>query len=309
MDRPFLISRVRFLGPVAVVAAVAFASAPAYAQTAVPASTSTACSNLHFELANPSPGSMLSPGGYMLEGIAMDARATSGVGIDRVDFFLGNRDEGGLSIGSAVPMTVQGPLGAGSFQAIVQLPDEIGGHDLFGYAHSTITGQEAIVEVPISVGEDPIVAGETSASGAVPTLTTSCTAAPTGVAPGATTPSTTTPSTTTPNTTTPSTTAPSTSTSLSIDIANPEPHATLLQGAYSIEGVAMHADRVDIFWDNRDDGGLFLGSAVPSQTANGVFHIVVDLPQNQTGPHSLWFYAHSSTSDTVTAVEIPVTVE
>src|SRR5688572_9156606 len=98
--------------PIAFAAALALATTPSFAQTTTTASsTSAACSELHFELANPTPGSMLSPGGYMLEGIAMDTRATSGVGIDRIDFFLGNRDEGGLSIGSAVPLTVQGPLG------------------------------------------------------------------------------------------------------------------------------------------------------------------------------------------------------
>ena len=82
---------------------------------------------VHFDSANPSAGSFLNPGGLVVEGIALDSRATSGNGIDRVDFFLGNRDEGGMSVGMAVPGATAGPFGTGSFHTIVELPKQAGG--------------------------------------------------------------------------------------------------------------------------------------------------------------------------------------
>ena len=54
------------------------------------------------------------------------------------------------------------------------------------------------------------------------------------------------------------------------------------------------------------NGGILLGSAVP---ANGKFHIVVELPRDETGEHSLWFYAHSAATDASSAVEVPVSIE
>jgi hypothetical protein len=289
--------------PVVAAAALTFGSTAAWAQTT--ATSSESCDDLQFQLANPAPGSMLLPGGYLLEGVAADTRATTGSGIDRVDFFLGNRDEGGVSLGSVAPSGASGALGPGSFAVEVELPDMIGGHDLFAYAYSTVTGQEAVIAVPISVGEDPEAAGVMAEDMAAPAVFVSCTPAPTG--------STTTPtSTPTTSTTAPTSTAPESSEeTVSLSIANPVEGATLLPGAYSIDGQATGVDRVEVFLDNRDEGGLFLGNAVPGDDSDdsGMFHIVVDLPENQTGVHSLWFYAQSSTTGEWTAVEIPVTIE
>ncbi|HEY3060157.1 MAG TPA: hypothetical protein VGL99_14445 [Chloroflexota bacterium] len=325
----------RVLGPLVAAAGLILASVPAFAQTATTTSSAaTGCSDVHFELANPAPGAMLEPGGLVIEGIAMDTRATSGSGIDRIDFFLGNRDEGGMSVGTAIPGATAGPFGNGSFHTVITLPNISGGGDLFGYAHSTVSNQESVVAVPVAIGQDPAVAGETSANGAVPSIMLSCqgTAQTTTTPPSTevTTPATiTTPSTTittTPSTTTPTTTTPSSST-VTFEVANPAPGATILAGAYSIEGMAfdksatqgMGIDRIDVFLDNRDAGGTFLGTAAlgmnnPTQTAdsqfaNSGFRLIVNLPRNQRGLHTLQFIAHSSVGGGETMMEVPVTIE
>jgi len=332
---------VRALGPLATAAGLILASVPAFAQTATTTSASTGCTDVHFELANPAPGAMLEPGGLVIEGIAVDTRATSGNGIDRIDFFLGNRDEGGINVGTVIPGATAGPFGSGSFHTIITLPNITGGSDLFGYAHSSVTNQESVVAVPVAIGQDPAVAGETSASGAVPSIMLSCqgtaqtttTTPSTEVTTPATTPSTevTTPATTTtPSTTvttTPSTTTPTTTSTVTLQIANPEPGVKILSGAYSIEGIAfdqaatqgMGIDRIDIFLDNRDQGGTFLGTAAlgmnnstqsaGSQFASSGFRAIVNLPSNQRGLHSLQFIAHSTVSGGETLLEIPVTIQ
>jgi hypothetical protein len=305
-------------------------SLTASAQTAP--TTTPSCSNVHFELANPAPGAMLEAGGLVLEGIAFDNRATEGTGIDRIDFFLDNRDEGGLSVGTAMPGSTVGPFGAGSFHTIIDLPDLTGGHDLFGYAHSSVSDQEFIVSIPVSIGEDPSVAAQTAANGAEPTLTQTCTPVTGSAAvtpPSSTEPASTTPvaPTTTAPATTPVSTTPAMSTDVFLDVANPSAGSTVLAGAYSLEGVAYDKtakegagiDRVDVFLDSRDDGGLRLGSALlgmnnpsatpGSQWATAGFRMVIDLPSNQKGLHTLSFYAHSSVTGSETLVEIPVTIE
>jgi hypothetical protein len=214
----------------------------------------------------------------------------------------------------AVPGAVAGPFGEGSFQTIVNLPKLTGGHDLFGYAHSSVTGQEIIIAVPVAIGEDPSVAGQTSANGAIPSMMETCT--PASGSQTTTTPSTavTTPSTTT---TTPSTTTtmPSSSTTVMLDVGNPSPGSTIRAGAYTIEGLAFDdaamqgtgIDKIDIFLDNRDTGGLFLGSAVPG--SNDMFHALVELPSNQKGLHALFFFVHSSVSGGETVVQVPISIE
>ena len=74
-----------------------------------------------------------------------------------------------------------------------------------------------------------------------------------------------------------------------------------------------------MFLDNRDTGGLFLASAQPgfnnstqasgSQFANSGWRVTVNLPKNQTGLHTLAFYAHSSVNGGEMVTEIPVTIE
>src|SRR4030088_3018471 len=135
-------SHLRLIGPLAVAATLSIGTLPAFAQTA-PASSS--CSAIHFELANPSPASEINPGGLVVQGIAMDSRAQQGLGIDHVDFFLDSRDAGGLSIRTAVPGLVPGPFGPTSFQTTITVPNSMGGHDLFAYAHSSVNGAESVL--------------------------------------------------------------------------------------------------------------------------------------------------------------------
>src|SRR5215471_6785695 len=52
------------------------------------------------QLGNPNPGDFLSLGDYEVSGIAYDPSAKQGSGIDRVEFFLGLRENGGLSLGN-----------------------------------------------------------------------------------------------------------------------------------------------------------------------------------------------------------------
>jgi hypothetical protein len=313
-------SHLRLLGPVTVAAALGVGTLPALAQSAPMGASTNDCSAIHFELANPSPGSMIEPGGIVLQGIATDSRAQSAPGIDRVDFFLDNRDQGGLGLGSAVPGMVPGPFGPASFQATVSIPNMIGGHDLFAYAHSSVNGAESVIAVPVAVGEDPVKAGDVGATemqscmpgSAMTTTTTPTTPSTTTTSP--TIPATTT--TTTPATTTTTTTpmvAPTSST-ITLEVSNPSPGDTIHAGGYSIEGRAFDktaqsgsgVDGIDIFLDDRDAGGMMLTEATPG--ADNMWHAIVPLPTNQLGLHTLFFYAHSSVTGQETVVSVPVTI-
>lgn len=305
-------THLRLLGPLTVAATLSIGTLPAFAQTTP---VSSGCSDIHFELANPGPASELLPGGLVVQGIAMDSRAQQGLGIDRVDFFLDSREAGGLSIGTAVPGLVPGPFGPTSFQTTISVPNSMGGHDLFAYAHSSVNGAESVISLPVSVGEDPSKALQTQGD----TATTSCMA---GSTMGTTTPtSPTTPVTTPPTqpstmTTTPAimSVAPMTSTTV-LNVGNPSPNDTIKTGAYSIQGDAFDKaatsgtgiDRIDIFLDNRDNGGLFLSTATLGTSS--FWQAVVNLPNNQTGLHELWFYAHSSVTGQIMAVSVPVTIK
>lgn len=305
----------RVLAPATLAAGLLLGTVPAFAQSMT---TPTACGELHFELANPAAGSQLDPGGLVVQGIAVDQRATSGTGIDHVDFFLGDRNEGGFSVGSTVPGSAPGPMGTfGSFQTTITLPNISGGNDIVAYAHSSVTGQEAVISIPVAIGESTTVAGETSANGSTPQMTESCsgTAPTTTSAPATTTTTTTTPATatTTPSTTTTTGTTTTPAQSLvSLEVANPSTGATVLSGAYVTQGTASAGvDRVDIFLDNRDEGGFSLGSATVGGNgmARGAWTATVDFPSNQKGLHTLWYYAHSTVTGAETAVQVPIDIE
>ena len=103
-------------------------------------------------------------------------------------------------------------------------------------------------------------------------------------------------------------------TTITVSVGNPSPGDTIHVGGYIIEGMAFDKaapsgsgiDRIDIFLDNRDSGGLFLTGAMPG--ANNMWHAIAPLPTNQTGLHALYFYAHSSVTGQETVVSIPVTI-
>lgn len=305
---------VRAIGALSVAATLGLGTLPAFAQS-MP-STSGGCGTIQFQLANPTPGSRVEAGSDIIQGVAMATNAPSGAnGIDHVDFFLGSRDEGGVSLGSAVPGMTAGPMGPGSFQATLDFPtNQIGGHDLWAYAHSSVTGQESVISVPIAIGEDSTKAFVTPP--AADSQQMMCLGSANGTNQTGVT-STTQPATTTSTTTTSTTTSTSgvaNSQTMTLEVGNPSPGDTIHVGAYNIIGRALDRsatsgsgiDRIDVFLDNRDQGGMFLGTG--SVLNNNLWSATISIPNNQTGLHSLTFYAHSAISGAEISTTVPVTV-
>jgi mono/diheme cytochrome c family protein len=110
------------------------------------------CPGIQVDLANPSPGSRVEAGHFVVEGRASDARAVQGSGIDHVDIFLDSRESGGKFVGTT---TVGTPTDPTQFKATVNLPNLKGGHDLIAYAYSSVRGQVGVASVPIALGVDP----------------------------------------------------------------------------------------------------------------------------------------------------------
>jgi len=101
------------------------------------------------QLANPSAGDLLPTGDIIITGSAYDPTATSGIGIDRVELFLDPRENGGLFLGSVDPTDK-------IFKITAAVPSSAnGGHTLTVYAHSSVTGQEAVQQIPVFVNEAP----------------------------------------------------------------------------------------------------------------------------------------------------------
>ena len=66
-------------------------------------------------------------------------------------------------------------------------------------------------------------------------------------------------------------------------------------------------DRIDIFLNNRDSGGLLLGQGM--MTSSSFWQATVNLPTNQTGMHQLWFYVHSAVTGETLTFSVPVDIE
>jgi len=316
----FAFRHVRLVAPMAAAAALAISALPAAAQS-VPATPSSDCSMIHFELSNPTPGAKIN-NSLIVSGLAQDMRASAsqGSGIDKVDFFLGNRDLGGDKLGTFVTGgLVPGPFGPYSFQVNLNFPsNQKGGNDLVAYAHSMVTGQEAVIDTPIVLNMDP----NDLPSPIATTATTSClggTPLPTGLTVSTTFASPGTPAN--PVTPAKSTTPPpppvsvtvSTASTIVLDVGNPTPGTTVLRGALAVSGTAVNRGalfgsgiaRVDIFLDNQDTGGLQLGTAVPDAT--GVWGTTVTLPSNATGGHVMYFAAHAN-NGAVAVTAVPITI-
>jgi hypothetical protein len=128
-------------------------ASPVPAASAVPAMVTTAATCPVLSLGNPNPADDLTPGGYFISGLAYDPSATQGSGVARVDLFLGERDNGGTILGSAVPGEVAGS-DPRAFSLEVQVPNINRGLDFAAYAIS-LTGQQTAVTFPILVGVPP----------------------------------------------------------------------------------------------------------------------------------------------------------
>jgi hypothetical protein len=280
-------------------ALLAAVAAPAGAQT----SAATACpaGAPVVQLANPNPGDVLPTGDIVISGVAYDPAATDGSGISRVDLFLGARDQGGLLLGSEVPAPNTTSINK-AFSITASVPSTGNGErDFVAYAISGLNGQETSVSMPVFIGAaptpTPVVSGATSAPVTFSaTIDSTCRSTSAVALPQ-------------------QSIGNATHASPVLDLANPAPGAVLATGDVVIEGVAFDPaatdgtgiDRVEVFLDSRDSGGLSLGSAVPGE--NGVanpraFRITADVPANTSGGHSIVAYAHSS----VTGQEAVVTV-
>jgi plastocyanin len=145
-------SRVQWAAALGLAATLALPVVPAAAQpelqTGPVASTGADCA-IQLSVANPNPGDQEIPHSLAMSGTALDSTATSGVGISQIEAFLGNRDDGGLLIGTT---SLAAP--AGSWTLTATIPANMsGGQDLFVYGTSSVSGQEAFVSIPVVVGE------------------------------------------------------------------------------------------------------------------------------------------------------------
>lgn len=313
--------RLSRVGTYAVAAALALGSVTVFAQAAT--TTTGDCSDIQFQIANPSPGSHVDAGPIVLQGIAFDARDENGGGIDRVDFFLGDRDQGGFLVGHAVP-TAGGPFDATSFSAAVTLPNQPGGHVLFAYAHSAVSGQESIISFPIALGVDPSKAGVIMAT---PWQATCLTPVPPADMSAEPAPA-------------PEEAAPAmapapeavaapeegvATSKMFLDVGNPSPNDSVHVGALMIEGLAFDRasdqmpgiDHIDIFLDDRDTGGTLIGHAAfgvgnpqpddPSLVGAG-WNAHVMISNKMLGSHTMFFYALSAATGEEMVVGIPVQI-
>jgi hypothetical protein len=100
------------------------------------------------QLANPGAGDLL-PTGDIIITAWPTIRPRPPHWIDRVEVFLDPRDNGGLFIGSVEPTDKE-------FKITAAVPNSAnGGHTLTVYARSSVTGHEAVQQVPVFVGEPP----------------------------------------------------------------------------------------------------------------------------------------------------------
>lgn len=285
-----------------VFAVLGLASLPAGAQSAA---TST-CPFVSLE--NPNPGDLLNFGGYIVAGTAYDPAATQGSGIARIDFFLGERESGGIFLGSATP----GSGGAGSnpnaFTVELQIPKPSHAIDFVAYAVSSVTNQQTTVTVPVFVGASPSSGAEAGAVAAGETTT--CPAAAASAPGAASSVPASTPAAVPPQ-------AASTNGCPVLSLGNPGPGDHLNPGGYVISGTAYDPNatsgsgvtRVDFFLDPRDTGGQFLGSAVPGSNSSNptAFSTTVQVPNLGRGK-TFSAYAISAVTGQETVIMFSVLV-
>jgi hypothetical protein len=157
--------------------------------TSTPIACTTQPQGVQVVVENPSPGDVLSTGtSVVINGVAFDTRSTTGPGIASVSAYLGNRDTGGMFLGSATlgqpnPLVSSGSqlADAGFTLRTSTLPSGNGGRSLFIYAKSAVDGTEGILEIPIFLNAAP-----TPVKGQVPTpvlpTPAPCTPTPTATA-------------------------------------------------------------------------------------------------------------------------------
>jgi hypothetical protein len=133
--------------PVATAAAAPAATA-AVPVAAIQAPITQPGPSLVLTISNPQPNDLVQKGRVVMQGLAFDRAAAAGSGVDRVSIFVDNRDSGGQHVGDAT-LGQPGPTG---FTAVADLSRFSGGHTLYLYARSTVTGKETVVSFPIAIG-------------------------------------------------------------------------------------------------------------------------------------------------------------
>jgi hypothetical protein len=151
--------------------------------TALPAAAHPQPPAPTLEVSNPSDGDLITPGRMVIQGIAFDDSAETGVGIDRVSLFIGDRDEengaiflGDARLGLPNPQKVPKEECEPETRSLVLCPagTEKGDHQfdlagwnlttpvlkatgqassLYVYARSSVSGVEAVEIIPITMGE------------------------------------------------------------------------------------------------------------------------------------------------------------
>jgi hypothetical protein len=300
--------------------ALTFASLPAGAQTSAALTTaSLSCPVL--SVGNPNPGDFIQSGDYVISGAAWDPNATSGSGIQSVSVFLGQRDLGGQFLGTTQPGIGANPR---AFSLTVTVPDNINaGTNFSAYALSSVTGQETAVTYSIFVGQPTRNTGLSTPT-PVPTdqtITTTCphnaAAAPAApVSPNAPAPA----GTPLPAPPVPVGQAAGAGVLANacpiLTIGNPTPGGLVPAGGQVMSGSAAVPNlapgtgilRVDLFLGERDQGGQFLGSAMPGSGSAGPasWSITVTVPDLGRG---LDFAAYAiGTNGQETATTFPVFV-
>jgi hypothetical protein len=129
-----------------IVPASAFVPPPALTTTAPPPpAVAELAPPPRLQIMWPNPGATISAG-QLLQGVASDPIATVGSGIDSVQIFLEpGRDAGGRLLGTATPAR----LGTEAFSLTLRLSR--GAHTLDIHAHSSLTGRETVLSLPIKV--------------------------------------------------------------------------------------------------------------------------------------------------------------
>jgi len=278
--------------------------------------TGSNCSPIHLTLSNPSPGDVLRPGNYVVNGEAIDTSASVAPGIDRVQAFAdSSRENGGELVGevtdsNTMPNQFLNGSGFALLADIPSAPADNNTHYLYVYARSRQTGSEQLLTVtfqlnkPLEVNAftptptpppDVLALKTCGTPTPTPTFPPFPLAAPTAAAtPGAVPP-------------------------LTLRVGNPSPGDTVSAGMYMFHGVAFDpaaqgasgVDRVVIFLDPRDQGGQYLGDAMLGANVPQApfgYQLTAALP-NRKGGHSITVYAHSSVTGQETSRSVPITIE
>jgi hypothetical protein len=291
---------------------VAGGSGPVDADTTSTTNANTNCSSIHLSISNPSPGDVLTPGNYVINGQAFDTTGAASPSIDRVEAFLDNpRDSGGRLLGQVSPNdTAPHFLTASTFALLVNIPNtpaDNNTHQLFVYARSQQSGAEVVLGVTFQLNKPLAVDPFTPTPTPPPdTLSLKPCGSPT-------------PTPTFPPFPQPTAGAtPGVSGALTLRLGNPQPGDSVSPGMYVFQGQAFDpsaqgssgVDRVQIFLDPREQGGQVLGNAQLGPTvplAPFGFQLTAALP-NRKGNHQLTVYAHSSETGQEASVSVPITI-